>query len=471
MNKRPKLATLELQVLRTMHKYAMLRRGEHVLVAASGGADSTALLLCLHDLTSLMGLQLSVAHLHHGLRGTEADEDAEFIRRMSAELGLPFLSERADVRARAAEGRGNLEEAAREARYEFLRRTAADIGADKIATGHSMNDQAETVLLRWLRGSGPGGLAGIHPVVDGRLIRPLIACSRRQILDFLAERKAACREDSSNRDLHFRRNRIRHELVPYLEKHFNPRLIATLARAAGIAQATDDFVDSFAGGEFARLRVLLPHGVALRPGEILELHPAVQRLVVRRALREVLGSLRGIETVHTEAVLRLCEPGRAGQCIDLPGGVRARRDLDRLEFEIQARTAGPCFHYELAWPGRCRVPEAGLIFIATVENCLPALPPAGTLDAAVLDPVTLPATLTIRSRLPGDRYGGPGHRKVKKMLLAARISSPARARLPVVAAGHAVIWIPGLKPAKFFGAKPDSSRCVLLKTEPVKSSD
>jgi tRNA(Ile)-lysidine synthase len=473
MKKQRRLTSLELQVLRTIRKFAMLRGGEHLLVAASGGADSTALLLCLYDLAPHMNLRLTVAHLNHGIRGTEADEDADFIRRMSADLGLPFLSESADLRGRAAASRRNLEEVAREARYEFLRRTADRIGADKVATGHNLNDQAETILFRLLRGSGPGGLAGIHAVVDGRLIRPLIACSRQQILDFLAERKAAYREDSSNHDLHYQRNRIRHELIPYLETHFNPRLIETLAREADIAQTTYHFVESYAGREFEDLRILLNNGIALRPRQLLQLHTAVRRQVIRHALREVLGSLRGIETVHTGEVLRLCEPGQSGRSIELPGGILARRDLDWLELIRDARAAEPGFQYELAWPGRCRVPEAGLEFTASIEEHpeAAALPHSGAVDSARLDPEMLPATLAVRSRLPGDRYGGSGHRKVKKMLLAARISLPARTRLPVVAAGQAVIWVPGFKPARFFGAKPESSRCVLLKVEPAKSGD
>jgi tRNA(Ile)-lysidine synthase len=147
--------------------------------------------------------------------------------------------------------------------------------------------------------------------------------------------------------------------------------------------------------------------------------------------------------------------------------------LDWLELIRDARAAEPGFQYELVWPGRCRVPEAGLEFTASIEEHpeAAALPHSGAVDSARLDPETLPATLAIRSRLPGDRYGGSGHRKVKKMLLAARISLPARTRLPVVAAGQAVIWVPGFKPARFFGAKPESSRCVLLKVEPVKSGD
>ena len=164
-----RFAALELRVLRTVRKFGMLRQGEHVLVAASDGADSMALLLCLHDLAVPMNLKLTVAHFNHGIRGTEADEDEEFVRRVSADLGWPFLSESADLKSVAAAGKRNLEEAAREARYEFLKRAAARTGTDKIATGHNLNDQAETILFRLLRGSGPGGFEGDLRFLEDRI--------------------------------------------------------------------------------------------------------------------------------------------------------------------------------------------------------------------------------------------------------------------------------------------------------------
>jgi len=466
--RKPRLAALELQVLRTIRKFAMLEAGEHVLVAASGGADSMALLLCLRDLAPRLDLKLTVAHLNHRIRGTEADEDEEFVRRWSAELGYAFLSESTDVKALAAASRKNLEETAREARYDFLRRAAARTGADKIATGHNLNDQAETILLRLLRGSGPAGLEGIRPVIDGRLIRPLLECSRAQILKFLSEREATYREDSTNSDLRYQRNRIRHELVPYLEKHFNPRLIATLTREAGVVSAAWGFLEQQARLEFERLRIPMADRIALPALDLMKLHPALRGQVARHALRELLGSLRGIEAVHIEDILRLCASMRSGRRIELPDNTLAERNLERLELRRETGQAGVSFHYELAWPGRCYVPEAGLEFIASLreEPDSPGRPCKNALDCALLNPDAIPATLTIRSRLPGDRYGGQGHRKVKKMLLAARIPLPARAALPMVAAGEAVIWAPGFRPAKTFRAKPGSSRSVLIEVKP-----
>jgi tRNA(Ile)-lysidine synthase len=467
MNK-SRLATLELQVLRTVRKFAMLEAGEHVLVAASGGADSTALLLCLHDLVPRLSLKLTVAHLNHCIRGAEADEDEEFVRRWSADLGYPFLSESADVKALAAASRQNLEEAAREARYDFLKRAAVRAGADKIATGHNLNDQAETILLRLLRGSGPAGLEGIRPVMDGRLIRPLLECSRHQILQFLSERKVTYREDSTNSDLRYQRNRVRHELVPYLEKHFNPRLVATLAREAGVVRAAWDFLEEQARLEFEDLRIPMRDGIALPTQGLMKLHPAVRGQVVRHALRELLGSLRGIEAVHIEDVLRLCESRRSGRRTELPGCVLAQRNLELLELQKGSGQARVSFRYELAWPGSCYVPEAGLEFVASLQEASdsPGRPSKTSLQCAYLNPDAIPATLTIRSRLPGDRYGGQGHRKVKKMLLAARIPLPARAALPLVAAGEAVIWAPGFRPAKTFRAQPASGRSVLIEVKP-----
>jgi len=463
MKTRPRFSTLHLRVLRTIRRFGMLRRGDHVLVAASGGADSTALLLCLDDLAAVLGLELTVAHLNHGIRGADAAADEEFVRRLSTELGRPFVCESADLPARAAAAGKNLEEAAREARYAFLRRAAAEAGAARIATGHTLNDQAETVLQRLLRGSGPGGLAGIHPVAGGRVIRPLIECSRSQILDFLEKRGSGWREDASNLDLRYQRNRIRRELLPYLEKHFNPRLVETLGREAGIAAAAADFLEEHARREFERLRAPAPGGIAMPAAGLAGLHAALRPEIIRLALVELSGSRRGVEAVHIEEVLRLCGPGRSGRLVELPGGIRARRDLDLLVLASDSGRPGG-FHYELTWPGRCWVPEAGLEFSASLEepHADAQMPCNQDYIRVRLDPEMLPATLIVRSPLPGDRYGGAGHRKLTKMLLAARIPRPRRERLPVVAAGSAVIWVPGFPPARFYRAKPHAGRSVIL---------
>ena len=229
---------LAVRVRRTIQRFGMLTGGEHILVAVSGGADSVALLLCLQKLAPGLNLTLTVAHLNHGIRGAEATADAEFVRRLSTRQNLPFISESIDIKELAHSGKRNLEELAREKRYEFLKRTARGVGAQKIAVGHTMNDQAETALFRFIRGSGIEGLSAIHPVIDGILIRPLLECSRDSILTFLEIEGAGYREDSTNSDLRYSRNRLRREVVPVLEQSFNPQLISH-AGARGVACPRD----------------------------------------------------------------------------------------------------------------------------------------------------------------------------------------------------------------------------------------
>lgn len=446
----------------------MLGGGEHVLVALSGGCDSTALLLCLQRLAPVLGLGLTVAHFNHGLRGAESDRDEEFARSASVDLGLPFVSERADVAALASARPQNLEEAARDARYEFLRRAACGAGARKIATGHNLNDQAETVLLRLMRGSGPAGLEAIHPVLGGSVVRPLIECSRSRILKYLEGRHAQYREDATNLDLNRRRNRVRHELIPYLEKHFNPSLVSALAREAGLARDIDDFLEAAAAKEYAAMSLPVPDGIRLPAGGLAGLHPALRRQIVRHALREVLGSGRGVGTAHVDAILRLCGRNQSGRHATLPRRAEARRNLEWVELRRAPAVKRPTFRYELTWPGSCRIPEAGLEFSAALLEG-PSPDGSDAANSALFNPDSLPRTLTVRSKLPGDRYGGPGHRKVKKMLLSARIPDADRMRLPMIVVGDSVIWIPGFKPAKLFTSKPGSGRSVLMTVRRIPS--
>jgi tRNA(Ile)-lysidine synthase len=441
----------------------MLRRGEHVLVAVSGGADSTALLLCLHFLAPKYRLSLSVGHLNHRIRGSEGDSDEEFVRRMSADLGWPFYSEIAEVKQQAVAAKKNLEELARQRRYDFLRRTALRINAQKIAVGHTLNDQAETVLLQLLRGSGLEGLSAIHPVVDGFVIRPLLECSRQQILEYLNSQRTCHREDSTNFSLQHRRNRIRHELIPYLEKNFNPKLAHTLAREAELAREIYALMESQGRTALEAVFDPIDQDYALKTKEILGLHPALQRQVIRLALRKFCGSLRGITALHVEKILSLCSPEHSGRRIRLPHGSIALRQFDRLLFLEKEPALCPAFSYKIKIPGRCVVPEAKACFSTEVVR----MPGPGTVKEdysrrVFLNSAALPDILTIRSRIAGDRYGGPGHRKVKKMLIDRKIPLSQRSALPMVVAEDSVVWIPGFKPAKKFESTAGSKNCVIL---------
>jgi len=463
-----RLHPLEIQVRKTIERYSMLAPGEHVLVAASGGADSTALLLCLHKFAAAFPLTLTAAHLNHRIRGTEADDDQEFVRRMCADWGISFVSEIIEVKRQAAEARHNLEEYARNMRNDFLRRMAHRVNAQRIAVGHNLNDQAETALFRFLRGSGLQGLSSIYPVVDGLVIRPLLECSRDAIRNYLKQQGISYREDSSNRDLRHTRNRIRLELMPYLEKNFNPQLVAILARDTALARETWSFVNSQATEAYQNLYRRTDNEILLSIGQLLKLHPALQKQVLRQALKECLGSLRGIASVHIQSIISLCGEGRSGEQINIPHGGIALRQFGSLLLLNKPLQPNPDYAYTLEIPGQCRIPEAGAIFRCTIRNSPNRkMMSEKRQTQAFLDPSRMPQSLLIRSRKPGDRYGGSEHRKVKKMLIDSKIPQVQRNALPMIVVGNGVIWIPGFNPARGYEATPESSDSVLVEMLPM----
>ena len=454
---------LENQVRKTIQNHNMVVSGDSVLIAVSGGADSVALLLCLHRIAPELNLSLSIAHLNHCIRGREGDADEDFVRRLSADLQIPFHSETAEVKRKAEATGQNLEELARQTRYDFLHTTARRVGARRIAVGHTMNDQAETILFRFIRGSGAEGLSSIHPVVEGIVIRPLLECSRESVLEYLKHRGASFREDSTNMDVRYARNRIRLELRPYLEEHFNPQLVSTLAREAALAREAWSFIESEAKRAFESLDCRSRDGIMLNLCGLLELHPALQKEVLRQALKECSGTLRGVTYSHLEGILRLCSEGCSGDQVQLPHGCTALRQFNTLLLMTHPPPRIRSFAYRLEVPGECHVPEAGVIFRARIFHA----PDMRTRKEnrsiqAFLEPSALPRFLAIRSREPGDRYGGQGHRKVKKMMIDGKIPYLRRTGMPLVVAGNDVIWIPGFRPASQYEARPESLKCVLV---------
>jgi tRNA(Ile)-lysidine synthase len=306
-------------------------RGEKLLVALSGGPDSVALLDALVLLARPLGLRLVAAHLDHGLRAGAAD-DAAFCVSLCQGLGVPIRTGRADVRARAQRDHGGLEQAARRERYAFLRRVCEDESAAAIAVAHTRDDQAETLLLRLLRGAGATGLAGMR-LRRGRILRPLLAVSRADVLAHLRARGLAFREDPTNAELVQRRNRVRHELLPYLASHFNPRVREALARTAGLLADEAAYLRREADRLLARVAREQDGVLVLRRAALAQAPPPLARVAIRRALAGA-GGLRQLGAAHVERVLRLARSAApAGRSLSLPGGrvVRFTREDVRLE--------------------------------------------------------------------------------------------------------------------------------------------
>lgn len=321
-------------MLETMARYRMSRPGERILVAVSGGPDSTALLHALWQSRKALGVELSVYHLNHSLRGKEADADAAYVNRLAEQLGLSCITEKEEVGELAQKSRRSLQEAAREVRYDRLTRVAKEIGASRIAVAHTSDDQAETVLMRLLRGSGTTGLGGIPPV-RGPIIRPLLEVWRAEVEAYCALHQLTPREDASNKKPIYLRNRIRHRLIPLLEKEYNPEIKAVLARMAVLLRDDETYLDEVTADAYEAALISDEEDgrVILSATVLLEEPLPLRRRVIRRAVERVRGDARKLGFWHVEESLELAATGRTGSELHLPNSVKVRKEYGNLIVE------------------------------------------------------------------------------------------------------------------------------------------
>ena len=448
------MPSLEERVALAILRDALIPPGARVLAAVSGGSDSVALLLLLLEVAGDSGFAVAgVAHVNHGLRGAQSARDEAFCRALAARLGLAFEVRHRNVAQLARDGRVSVEVAARQARYECLTEMATVLNADTIATGHTRDDQAETFLLRLLRGAGASGLSGIRPR-RGNIVRPLLDFRRDELQAYLARRRQAFRSDATNRDVGVPRNWVRHRLLPLLARHFDADVIDVLARDATILRDEAVLLDRLAEETAGRLvQTDRTGGVRLDAPSLGALPPALARRVVRLAL-DGLESARFRGFDHVEQVLAVARAARGRAAADLPG-VRVERNGARVVLYKRGpslRPALPAFRYELAVPGRVDVPECECAIDVKLGNRA-----SGQLvskqafsddrDVAVIDAAVARAGLAVRSRRPGDSLrplGLRGRKKLQDLLVDRKVPRNDRDRVPlVVDADDRVLWVAG----------------------------
>lgn len=330
-------------VLETARRTKMFPRGAKVLAAVSGGPDSTAMLSALVRLKDRLGIgEIGVAHVNHGLRGGASDRDAAFAEELARKEGLAFFLEKTSASDLAAENGLCLEEAGRTARYDFFGRVCAEERFSRVAVAHTADDNAETVLMFLLRGAAGTGLSGI-PAIRGNIVRPFLEATRKDVLDFLKDQNLPFVTDESNSDPSFMRNRIRGELLPLLEKDYNPAVVAALNRLADVLGAEESFWEGFISRRMTLMGVSPKDAeISFSAAELKAEHPAVRRRLVRAAIERAKGDLRRIGLVHVEDVLSL----KTGKTAHLPGGVVAKRTRESLiiskpaDFTARPKTRG-----------------------------------------------------------------------------------------------------------------------------------
>lgn len=455
------------KIRQAIDQYRMLDIGDGVVVAVSGGPDSVALLAILKHLSAEYKLRLVVAHLNHGLRPGPAEDEEAFVHRLSERLGLICESRKLDIASLCKLRKKSVEETAREERYRFFEGIRHQYQARKIALGHHARDQAETVLMNLLRGSGREGLKGMRPVREDIYIRPLLGISRAEIDRYLTRHELPYLIDFSNADDHCHRNRVRHQLIPELKARYNPRLEENLCRTAEILGREDDYFNGIVEGLVADQRIVRTDAVhqetKMSITACLGLHEALQSRLIKHLLLKHAQKKQGIGYVHIHDVRALMHSTYPGGSLNLPFGMEVRREYDFLVIgrrKNPPRDAGPtAWDYrdefdrhpgtamtacDIHIPGRIQVDTQKLaLFLDFVDL---AAVHFGDSRTIYMDYACIVPPLIVRTPQPGDRIqplGMSGMKKLTRYFIDRKMPMRLRGQIPLFVDGHSVVWIVG----------------------------
>ncbi len=478
---------LERSVAASVRALRLFAPGDHLLVAVSGGPDSVTLLAVLVSLAPSWRLRLSALHVNYGLRGEESEEDERFVSRLCADLGVPLVCERIDLRRAEIPPKGlslqarrqaSTQAHAREARYAALRRTAVALGAGKIALGHTADDQAETLLMWMLRGSGAAGLAGIRPLREGLYVRPLLGVSRAGVLAYLKARGLAFRTDSSNAKPLYLRNRVRHELLPLL-KQFNPAVVEALTRQAAILRDEDLCLERWTFEWIGRhVRRGGGHTMTIPRTDLLALPIALQRRVVREVVKQVTGSDHGPTFGAAESVLEKVVRGRSGSSLTLRGA-RVTREYEAIIYSGRGVQASAGRTVESDQDGTIEVSHipSTVVWPVTGQRIRFRVMAAGTTDVphgrhtAQFDAERFTHRLALRSWKPGDVFYPQGmggcRKKVQDYFCDSKLPRSRRTAVPLLMAPEGILWIAGYRTDHRFRVTPSTRRIVVVELLPA----
>ena len=463
-----------------------LSSGTKLIVAVSGGPDSLTLLYALHQLSNNFDLTLHVAHLNHGLRGAAADSDELFVNEVCKNIGVELSCQQSDIYAYKKANRLSVEQAARDVRYAFLTKTAIEQDTNIVALGHTFDDQAETVLMHIVRGTGLTGLRGMQRIsrrsyydTEIALFRPLLETSRKDTLLYCSAFQLAPREDETNYSTEFNRNRIRHDLIPHLE-NYNPAIKEALVRMSRGAQKDLQYLESNVDHIWNQIAQVVDSKVTINRGMFLWLEPALQTYLLRRALCVVKGGVEDIQQIHIDAMTKLMN-GPTGRSIDLPGQIRFTVSYDEAELtpsiSNSVKTIQTSNQFDLLIPGETTVgswsvtativenpyfpshtPEPGFKFTRT------EIGPKETLEFLKLS--ILGSRLIVRTRRPSDRFQPLGMSQSKKLqdfMVDAKIPRHSRDSVPLVTTENGIAWVVGWRIADWAKVTSEAKRCLQLR--------
>ena len=470
------MIVLEQKVFETIEDHGLIQPGDRVLVAVSGGIDSVVLLDILASLRNELNLELGIAHLDHQIRPDSAI-DAEFVSGIASERGFQFFTAAEDVSQYCEQHKLSPEAGARELRYRFLRRAAQEFKSDSVAMGHNLDDRAETLMMNLLRGTGIEGLASmpITRVDHGiRFIRPLYDCTRQEIEDYSLSKKLGYREDPTNIETLYTRNRIRHELMPLL-KQYNPKLIESLAKTMKHASETREFLDAIWASHYQNVLLCCENQqIKLQRAALLKLNGFELSNVLRHAIKMTRGDLDGIEAVHIERVIEEIRKDQSGHEIPLIDGwifIVEADQIHLLDQEYLEEVIEP-FVFELKQPGSFEFSEIGWSFELEVLNQVPEI--KNDPWEAHIDFDKIVGSMSLRNRRPGDRLrplGLGGMKKIQDLFVDAKIPRRDRDRMPLLVDDEEIIWAVGLRMSQTYCVTPETENVLRVRAFDLRGVD
>jgi tRNA(Ile)-lysidine synthase len=451
-------------VRKTIDKYNMLDFGDKVIVGVSGGPDSLCLLHVLKELSGEYGCKLYAAHLNHQFRGEAADRDAAFVDEICAKWGIPAFIEVFDVPAYIKETGLSPEEAGREIRYRLFDRVCERVGGNKIAVAQNQNDHVETILMRFMRGSGIDGLKGIE-AVRGNIIRPLLEIERRRIEEYCAENNLTPRVDKTNLEPIYHRNKVRLQLIPYIEKNFNPNIMKALSRFSGLIKDENDFMETEAEEKLEGIAEFFEDRVVIDIPRLMAVHTALQRRIVRQCVERLSNTLNGFEFKHFEGVLALLQKA-TGAAMVLPHKLKVFRSYDKLVLAKHIVKADKKCYYKLKYDYNNSIETDKGCITVEKRKVKEIGELRGQKDIIYIDSSKVKNELVIRCRQAGDMFapiGMKGTKKLKDYLIDEKVPREERDELELIADGNEIVWIVGGRLSEKYKITDKTSEAISIK--------
>ncbi|MCR2043903.1 tRNA lysidine(34) synthetase TilS [Anaerosalibacter massiliensis] len=435
-------------MLSTITEHSLIEERDNILIGLSGGPDSMALLYALLEIKEKIPFLIYIAHVNHGVRGKDADEDEKFVEELSKDLNIPYYSTKIDMEGYAKLHKMSSEDAGRKLRYGFFREVLSKIGGGKIAVAHNKNDQAETLIMRFLRGTGIDGLGGME-YKSGNIIRPLLDISRDEIENYIEKNRIKTRLDKTNLIPIYNRNKIRLEAIPYIEKNFNPNIIDTLWRTSNIMSEDSNFLNKYSLNKYKEyMKIKKKDSIILDRNEFIKEDDAIKKRIIRHSINDLTGSLKGITSKHILDIVELFDKGETGKSINLINNIVAETSYDDIVIRLGNSEDRISYNYNISLGKPIYIEETNFFIEAKILPRSEAEINFKDRFIKYFDYDKIEGGLCVRNRLRGDKFiplGMNGMKKVKDLFIDEKVPLNKRETIPIVTDDKNIIWVVGFR--------------------------